>query len=68
MVPNSHLGSLLKGILIPWNLAIFSAISAEMHGSLNSHVSNLRLCKDDTVSNYFTHDHEYFRQGTDFYV
>lgn len=43
MVPKSHLGSLLKGILIRWNLAIFSATSAEMLGSLNSSVSSLRL-------------------------
>lgn len=45
MVPKSHFGSLLKGILIPWNLAIFSATSAEMLGSLSSHVSSLRLCQ-----------------------
>lgn len=48
MVPNSHLGSLLKGILIPWNLAIFSATSAEMLESLNSQVSSLRLCQKHT--------------------
>lgn len=50
MVPKSHLGSLLKGILIPWNLAIFSATSAEMLGSLNSQVSSLRLCRQIIVS------------------
>lgn len=44
MVPNSHLGSLLKGIRMAWNLAIFSATSAEMLGSLSSQVSSLRLC------------------------
>ena len=43
IVPKSHLGSLLNGILIPWNFAIFSATSAEMLGLLNSHVSSLRL-------------------------
>lgn len=61
MVPNSHFGSLLKGILIPWNLAIFSATSAEMLGSLNSEVSSLRLCQQDIVTDYFirNHDHEY---------
>lgn len=33
MVPNSHLGSLLKGITIWWNRANLVAISAEMSGS-----------------------------------
>lgn len=33
MVPNSHLGSLLKGIVISWKRANFMAISAEMDGS-----------------------------------
>lgn len=52
MVPNSHFGSLLKGILIPWNLAIFCATSAEMLGSLSSQVSSLRLCKGHNISHY----------------
>lgn len=52
IVPNSHLGSLLKGILIAWNLAIFSATSAEMLGSLNSQVSSLRLCQQG-IRNYY---------------
>lgn len=55
MVPNSHLGSLLKGILIAWNLAIFSATSAEMLGSLNSQVSSLRLCQWVIINDSFIH-------------
>lgn len=49
MVPKSHLGSLLKGILIPWNLAMFSATSLEILGSLSSQVFSLRLCQDTAL-------------------
>ena len=44
IVPKSHLGSLLKGIRMAWNAAIFWATSAEMEGSPSSQVSSLRLC------------------------
>lgn len=44
IVPKSHLGSLLNGIFMPWNLAIFSAISAEMSGKLSSSVVSFLLC------------------------
>ena len=45
IVPNNHLGSLLNGILMPWNLATFSAISADTLGILSSSVSSFLLCK-----------------------
>lgn len=45
MVPNIHLGSLLKGITMPWKRAIFTAISAEMLGSGRSSVTRRRLCR-----------------------
>lgn len=45
MVPNIHLGSLLKGMTMPWKRAIFTAISAEMLGCGRSSVSSRRLCR-----------------------
>lgn len=44
MVPNIHLGSLLKGITMPWKRAIFTAISPEMLASGRSSVTRRRLC------------------------
>lgn len=49
MVPNSHLGSLLKGITMPWNRDIFTAISLEMSGSHRSSVRRRRLWGDTAV-------------------
>lgn len=49
MVPNSQWGSLVNGISMPWNRAIFVAISADNTGSRSSHVFSGRLCTQEPI-------------------
>lgn len=49
MVPNSQWGSLVKGISMPWNWAIFVAMVADSTGSLSSRVFSGRLCTQEPI-------------------
>lgn len=49
MVPNSQWGSLVKGISMPWNLAIFVAMAADNTGSRSSCVFSGRLCTQEPI-------------------
>lgn len=49
MVPNSQWGSLVNGISMPWNRAIFVAISADSTGSRSSQVFSGRLCTQEPI-------------------
>lgn len=49
MVPNSQWGSLVKGISMPWNLAIFVAMAADNSGSRSSCVFSGLLCTQEPI-------------------
>lgn len=49
MVPNSQWGSFVNGISMPWNRAIFVAISADSTGSRSSQVFSGRLCTQEPI-------------------
>lgn len=49
MVPNSQWGSLVKGISMPWNWAIFVAMAADSTGSLSSRVFSGLLCTQEPI-------------------
>lgn len=49
MVPNNQWGSLVKGISMPWNRAIFVAMAADNTGSRRSCVFSGRLCTQESL-------------------